>query len=649
MQLFSEYMRIVVEKKEAQTSGNPFSQIIHDGGTLENKIKFQAVGMQFISPFEDFKNVVVCVAFTEAKTGGSDKAIAKVVQEAIKNVTGFTPEQICVSMISDKAASGVCNQEGFEGITGDTCLMHDGDKIGLSALGILTRSKNKVVVNPCVEAKSVYEQAHKLGVHFSYSGRFNQLKKVGETMGYRSLTRIELDLNNTRVAAKTKLLCSICRNIDTIKVYFQMFQNTFPDLEKMDFSESFIGHMREFEGILEISRVITTLAQYEKIANRAMGPVLKLKLLKDLRAPKIALIDGTKLKSNPKPRPDRVEVSVESLSDLGRTVLERAILEAERRFCLNTTEALSGECVELTDEDLICMAIDPRTCRVIAQLVSASQMDKVQSLVFEKYVDFGMRIWERNDKESRKIVVEVEHDSRNATGSEKEKQVVGGEKGGGKEGVVEDGMVEDGGDMHLNQAMEADFVFSLGDDMECESEEVDEDPVPTLREREQQERRRLMVEFDEVFRRWKKNTGDPNLLDWKKYLSVEKMDEIKSEKRKMSVYEDLIDVDISKCLSDLIKANTTLSNGNMTYGLIPLLACCHLGALNAESFCERVISCANDVVTKLHTRLLPEIIEKIVVLRMNKTFMEWMRTEHAKEIVRCGGKEKTHKSAIPPG
>ena len=87
------------------------------------------------------------------------------------------------------------------------------------------------------------------------------------------------------------------------------------------------------------------------------------------------------------------------------------------------------------------------------------------------------------------------------------------------------------------------------------------------------------------------------------------------------------------------------------HGLIPLLACCHLGALNAESFCERVISCANDVVTKLHTRLLPEIIEKIVVLRMNKTFMKWMRTENANEIVRCGGEGtvKTHKSAIPPG
>ena len=89
----------------------------------------------------------------------------------------------------------------------------------------------------------------------------------------------------------------------------------------------------------------------------------------------------------------------------------------------------------------------------------------------------------------------------------------------------------------------------------------------------------------------------------------------------------------------------------MTCGLIPLLACCHLGALNAESLCERIISCANDVVTKLHTRLLPEIIEKTVVLRMNKTFMKWMRTQHSNEIVCCGGKEtvKTHKSAIPPG
>ena len=37
------------------------------------------------------------------------------------------------------------------------------------------------------------------------------------------------------------------------------------------------------------------------------------------------------------------------------------------------------------------------------------------------------------------------------------------------------------------------------------------------------------------------------------------------------------------------------------YGYIPLMASCsygQIGALNAESFCERVLSCANNVLTE---------------------------------------------------
>ena len=52
-----------------------------------------------------------------------------------------------------------------------------------------------------------------------------------------------------------------------------------------------------------------------------------------------------------------------------------------------------------------------------------------------------------------------------------------------------------------------------------------------------------------------------------------------------------------------------------------------LGALNAESFCERVLSCANDVLTEGNTLLGDEELEMLVILRMNRKFMEFMR-EH---------------------
>ena len=60
------------------------------------------------------------------------------------------------------------------------------------------------------------------------------------------------------------------------------------------------------------------------------------------------------------------------------------------------------------------------------------------------------------------------------------------------------------------------------------------------------------------------------------------------------------------------------------YGFLPLMASCsdgEIGALNAESFSERILSNANDG----NTLLGDEELEMLVVLRMNRDFMEFMR------------------------
>ena len=46
----------------------------------------------------------------------------------------------------------------------------------------------------------------------------------------------------------------------------------------------------------------------------------------------------------------------------------------------------------------------------------------------------------------------------------------------------------------------------------------------------------------------------------------------------------------------------------------------------ASSFCERINSCANAVVTEGNTLLSDDEMELLVMLRMNKGFMELMRT-----------------------
>ena len=56
-----------------------------------------------------------------------------------------------------------------------------------------------------------------------------------------------------------------------------------------------------------------------------------------------------------------------------------------------------------------------------------------------------------------------------------------------------------------------------------------------------------------------------------------------------------------------------------------------LGALSAESYCERVISCANNVMNKGNTLLNDVELEQLVVLRMNCEFMQYMRKHYGAE------------------
>ena len=81
-----------------------------------------------------------------------------------------------------------------------------------------------------------------------------------------------------------------------------------------------------------------------------------------------------------------------------------------------------------------------------------------------------------------------------------------------------------------------------------------------------------------------------------------------------------------------------------------------IGALNAESFCERVLSAANLVVTDGNTLLSSEEVEMLSVLRINRRFMELCRSKFAKEakqqfnqtVIDVEASEAAAASAAPP-
>ena len=96
------------------------------------------------------------------------------------------------------------------------------------------------------------------------------------------------------------------------------------------------------------------------------------------------------------------------------------------------------------------------------------------------------------------------------------------------------------------------------------------------------------------------------------------------------VMADLLHANMFKVYSDMLRSESLrLKKGlSAKFGYLPMMAVATLGALNAESFCERVLSCVKLVVSDLHVRLKAEKIRMLVMLRMNREFMEYMRATY---------------------
>ncbi len=100
------------------------------------------------------------------------------------------------------------------------------------------------------------------------------------------------------------------------------------------------------------------------------------------------------------------------------------------------------------------------------------------------------------------------------------------------------------------------------------------------------------------------------------------------------VMADLLHANMFKAYSDILRSESLrLKKGlSAKFGYLPMMAVASLGALNAESFCERVLSCVKLVVSDLHVRLKAEEIRMLVMLRMNREFMEYMRVSYRQTL-----------------
>ena len=137
-EIFVLYLNFMLQKCLERSSGNPFAQGMNDCTTLENKSKHIALGIELVDPNLD-QNHVICLGLVPILDGYNVTGVAKI-QDIVKDVTRWDYEEICCSTISDRAAKGISKLFGHDE---DVCQMHDGDKIGKSAVGDLLRTSKK--------------------------------------------------------------------------------------------------------------------------------------------------------------------------------------------------------------------------------------------------------------------------------------------------------------------------------------------------------------------------------------------------------------------------------------------------------------------------------------------------------------------------
>lgn len=327
--VFVELLKICIDMKIKQSPGAAFGQLIHDGVMLANKSKYQSLGIQFIDP-KWLANLVICFGFEQCSDG-----MARSIKKLIKNVGKdryytLTMQDIAGAMVSDCAAINVSKEFGLHLHEG--CDMHDGDKVGQSATGALTRSTDKVEVNnPFPEGVELMKKASNTAKHFSYGTRTGKLKDIARRLGDAAVIKPQNDVNGTHVAAQRGLLYSLIHLAKAIKVY-QL--ETFKEdqcLTSLDWKQ-----FHEFEAILSITLILTTMAQYERLYRAAYGAIIKQLTYDRLVSPTIMVAKADVNTKSPRLVQEPIEVG--SMTAAGSTCLERAIIETEQRFLGSTSE-----------------------------------------------------------------------------------------------------------------------------------------------------------------------------------------------------------------------------------------------------------------------------------------------------------------------
>lgn len=195
--LFLLFVRIETKVMSLFYAGQPFAQLMHDGGTPKNHNKYQSIAKKFVRPFKlaalaklfkellsssnnmtSLEDVLESCSFRRRLLlleldprslslspvnlalswvrciDGSASVVADLVRMKWEEATGFPFEETCVSSVQDWAAMKTASELDLY-LQG--CEMHHKDKVPGWASGVMTRSRNKVCIGDAQYLSVCYE------------------------------------------------------------------------------------------------------------------------------------------------------------------------------------------------------------------------------------------------------------------------------------------------------------------------------------------------------------------------------------------------------------------------------------------------------------------------------------------------------------
>ena len=322
---------------------------------------------------------------------GTDQSVAALLRRVVNERLGYDLLEIGNAMVSDRAAGGVAAAAGIE--EKEICMMHDGDKLGASAIGDLVRTKNKVTVNPFNEGKAVLQNATKCATHFSYGpARLQKLHKFCDLTGEAKIRPAVIKCA-TRIAAQWRLIYSLLRMPRALAMYAHAYANE----ETVALGWTAPTKLEaEIEAVLYATQKTSLLAQCERFLNGAFRAViinLTLNALREHRGQLLQMVDLSK--PTTAARLPRKPTALKDMSDVGKVCAERALLEGERRFCANKTEEINGANIDMSRREMVATMLDVRTTK--GPHINTAQLGECKDAFTNEYANFCVKAKERRE------------------------------------------------------------------------------------------------------------------------------------------------------------------------------------------------------------------------------------------------------------